>query len=406
MGLIINIDEALKNRTEYNILREPINDMLKNAQEAWEQKNPVDLLFTRGTLDKFQETYTDSIGFARAFAETSDYAVAPLFNTHEGFSKVYTSRTFQGGFVITQQVLEDQAYGKVKDTANRFIKRWHGDIVEYSIASLAGGFGEDYFFETAEGKSRLRLNSADTTDGDINNTTKNPLFTNAHKTVMRDGDPSTVVTQSNLFYVATNDLTIGGNDAGQISKLADVINQVITNMENLRDDNGKRAGVISAKTIVAGNDAHLKAALATALSTDAFKQGETMFPNPARDRAVLKTSPYFLDIPMCADGKGFFIVDKTYNDENHGLELTERIPFTLDAFEQKQAPRGIKYEGRQRFDINVATWRGIAYVRIGTPSGTNNGWDKVANYTRITPTATIVRPVSVTGTVTTTAAQS
>ena len=38
MGLIINIDEALKNRTEYNILREPINDMLKNAQERKHKK--------------------------------------------------------------------------------------------------------------------------------------------------------------------------------------------------------------------------------------------------------------------------------------------------------------------------------------------------------------------------------
>ena len=88
MGLIINIAEALKNRADYNILREPINDMLKNKQEAWEQKNPIDLLFKRGTLSTFQETYTSSIGFAHAFAETSDYAVAPIFNTHEGFSKV------------------------------------------------------------------------------------------------------------------------------------------------------------------------------------------------------------------------------------------------------------------------------------------------------------------------------
>lgn len=74
MGLHINIAEALKNRDDYNILREPINDMLKRKQEAWEQKNPIDLLFKRGTLSSFQETYTSSIGFQHAFAETSDYA--------------------------------------------------------------------------------------------------------------------------------------------------------------------------------------------------------------------------------------------------------------------------------------------------------------------------------------------
>jgi hypothetical protein len=397
MGMIINIDEALKLRTDYNILQEPLHKMMQDQQEAWEKENPIDFIFARGTLGGFQETYTSSIGFEHAFAETSDYAVGPIFNTAEGFAATYRTRTFQGGFIISQQVLEDGQMRKIKDDASAFVKRWHGDIVEYAIASLAGGFGEDAYFTTGEGKSRIRLMSADTVDGDVMNTAKNPLFSNKHMTVKREG--STPIQQSNLFYVDTADLEIGGDDAGQISKLADVINQVITIQENLRDDNGKRAGVMNAKTIVTGNDAHLKAAIATALSTDIFMKGETKMPNPAKDRATLKTSPYFLDIDMCKDGNGFFIVDKSYNEDNHGLEFTERVPFTLNAFEKREAPMGIKYEGRQRFDINCATWRGIAYVRLGTPTGSTGGWNNVNNYTKITPIATIAKPVSVVSTV-------
>jgi len=416
MGMIINIDEALKLRTDYNILQEPLHKMMRDMQEAWERENPIDLIFSRGSIGGFQETYTSSIGFNHAFTETSDYAVGPIFNTAEGFAATYRTRTFQGGFIISQQTLEDGNMRKVKDDASAFTKRWHGDIVEYAIASLAGAFGDDYFWgegvgsyaqgDAGKGASRLRLNSADTTDGDITNPVKNPLFTKSHKTVKRDNDDDTVQTQTNIFAVSSSDLEIGGNDPAQISKLADVINQVITYMENLKDDNGKRAGVLGDKTIVCGNDAHLKAALATALSTPTFCQGETTFPNPAKDRAELKVSPYFLDIPQCKDGKGFFIVDKSYNSENHGLEFTERIPFTLDAFLKKEAPRGIKYEGRQRFDINVATWRGVAYVRLGTPASTDWDYSKTSNgstlsnfYTVITPTATIVKPVSVVNTV-------
>lgn len=41
MGVIINIDEALKLRSEYNILREPLNEMIIRQQEAWE--NPIPL---------------------------------------------------------------------------------------------------------------------------------------------------------------------------------------------------------------------------------------------------------------------------------------------------------------------------------------------------------------------------
>ena len=419
MGLIINIDEALKLRSEYNVLGEPLNKMLADIQEAWERSNPIDMIFNRSTLSTFQETYTSTIGFNHAFRETADYAVGPIFNTAEGFSATFRTRTFQGGFIITRQVLEDRQYGKAKDDATAFMRRWHGDIVEYAIASLAGGFGAKYYWgegggsytaaTAGEGASMLSLTSADTVDGDITNTTKNPLFYKAHTTVKRTAT-STPIYQSNIFAVkasaTTLGLTIGGSDAGQISKLADIINQVITIMENYKDDNGKRAGVIGAKTIVCGNDAHLKAALTTALSTDTFKQGETMFPNPAKDRATLETSPYFLDIPQCANGVGFFIVDKSYNAANHGLEFTERIPLSLEVFDHREAPQGVKYEGRQRFDTNVASWRGVAYVYLGAGSNTEADWNYDGNGTLanakfqvLTPVETIVRPVSIVDTV-------
>ena len=406
MGLIINIAEALKNRADYNILREPINDMLKNKQEAWEKKNPIDLLFKRGTLDKFQETYTSSIGFSHAFAETSDYAVAPIFNTHEGFSKVYTSRTFQGGFIITQQVLEDQAYNTVKDTANKFITRWHGDEVEYAMKAISSGFGKAVTFGTEVGsETHLKLVSADTVDGDINNPNKVPLFSKQHTIVKRKGMSAEQIAaayQANAFCVKSGNahgIDLAGSDPAMIAKLADIINQVITIMENYKDDNGKYAGVSGSKQIVAPNDARLQAALSTALSMDMF-QGYG--PNPAFKRATLETTPYLRDLSCCfknGKGVGFFITDPAYNAENHGPEFTERVAFTLNVDETKN-PYGISYDARQRFDINVASWRGTVFVYIGdaTPDFIDNGFSALEE---ITPIATIVKPVSVTGSVNT-----
>lgn len=423
MGLIINIAEALKNRADYNILREPINDMLKNKQEAWEQKNPIDLLFTRGTLSTFQETYTSSIGFQHAFAETSDYAVAPIFNTHEGFSKVYTSRTFQGGFIITQQVLEDQAYSTVKNTANQFMTRWHGDEVEYAMKAIASGFGKIVTFGSSDngGESNLLLTSADTVDGSTMNSTKNPLFTAFHTIVKRKNMSAADIIskwQSNAFYVkdgTTNGLTLDGSDPGAVAKLADVINQVITIMENYKDDNDKYAGVQGAKKIVAPNDARLQGMISAALDMPMF---EGMGPNTAYKRATLETTPYLRDLACCFDttsqrGVGFFIVDPTYNAENQGPEFTERVALTLNIDERKN-PYGIAYDARQRFDINVASWRGIVYVYIGSTAPTFNSATRATSagstetktgfdaLTAITPIATIVKPVTVVGEVTTT----
>lgn len=402
MGLIINIDEALKQRTGYNILREPLNDMLTAQQEAWERENPIDMLFVRGSIDRFQETYTSTIGFEHAFEETSDYAIGPIFNTAEGFSATYRTKTFQGSFIITQQVLEDGQYGKVKDDATQFIKRWHGDIVEYAMTAIDAGFGVERTYGTGKSRSRLKLQSADTTDGDITTETKNPLFCSTHKTVKREG--GTPIDQSNFFYA---DVDLLGSDTARLTKLADAINQVITAMENYKDDNGKYAGVLGAKTIVAPNDPQLKAALESVLAMDMFKQGESMTLNPAYKRATLQTTPYLNDIEACKKdttkniARGFFIVDKGYNRSNHGPEFTERIPFTLDVINNDR-PKGIVYDGRQRFDINVATWRGIAYLYIGTPSGTSSEWNYSGNMTSLTLSDTLAREVKVVGTVTTT----
>ena len=394
MGMIINIDQALELRTDYNVLKEPLNKMLTDMQEAWEKENPIDFLFKRNTIDRFQQTYTSSIGFDHAFKETSDYAIAPIFNTAEGFSSTYTTRTFQGSFIITQQVLEDGNRGQVRDDASAFMKRWHGDLVEYAMTAIDSGFGQEKWYEN----SRLILKSADTSDGDINTETKNPLFYKEHTCVKRKGADS-VIKQSNIFAALNTDdsraIVLDGEDPAKVSKLADFINYVITEMENYRDDNGKRAGVLGPKVIVAPNDARLNAALNAALSMDMFGPE----PNVAYKRATLKTTPYLRDIDACKDGCGFFIVDPAYNAANHGPEFTERIPLTLDVIEERR-PKGIIYDGRQRFDINVCTWRGIAYCYIGTPSSTATDWNATAKFTKVTPVS-IVKPVGVVGTVTT-----
>ena len=403
MGMIINIDEALKLRTDYNILREPLNAMLKNQQEAWERENPIDMLFNRGSIGTFQETYTSSIGFSHAFSETSDYAVGPIFNTAEGFSATYRTRTFQGGFIITQQTLEDRQLGRAKDDASAFMRRWHGDIVEYAMTAIDAGFGvERTFGDSNIGVSRLKLESADTTDGDITTATKNPLFTKTHKTVKKADKAA--IDQSNLFYA---DIDLMGTDSAKIVKLADAINQVITEMENYKDDNGKYAGVLGEKTIVCPNDPQLKAAIETALSMDMFKVGDSAVLNPAYKRATAKYTPYLGDTNCCGKdatkkvARGFFIVDKSYNAQNHGPELTERIALTLDVIDRREAPKGIKYEGRQRFDINVASWRGIAYIYIGTPSTNGSDWNHVDKFTALNLTQAAVKPVTVVNTVST-----
>ena len=187
-------------------------------------------------------------------------------------------------------------------------------------------------------------------------------------------------------------------------------------MENYKDVNDKYPGVQGAKRIVAPNDARLQGMLSAALDLPAF-DNIGMGPHPAYKRATLDTTPYLRDLECCFDktsqrGIGFFIVDPAYNAENQGPEFTERVALTLNIDERKN-PYGIAYDARQRFDINVASWRGIAYVYIGTAAPAFISVPKLASegststvtgfsaLMAIAPIATAVKPVSVVGTVTT-----
>ena len=158
------------------------------------------------------------------------------------------------------------------------------------------------------------------------------------------------------------------------------------------DDNGKITGVTGSKDIVTANNAHLNAIINTALSMDMFKYGDSDILNVAKNRGTHKSTPYLNSI---CDGKCIFIVDKAYNSANHGLEFTERIPFTLDATELKR-PNGIAYDGRQRFDVNTATWRGIACIYLGNPTTSLPTWAASADmFQELTVSDTIATPVRV-----------
>lgn len=395
-GLIMNIDVGLKDATWFNILNDPIEKLMQDTVEQFEKDNPIGHIFAYRTIDVFQKTYRSNIGFSKAFEETNDFAVGPLFNVAEGFSATYRTRTFQGAFMITQQLIEDRAYDNMADLARAYTTRWEGDKVDYALNALQAGFGEQVVWgkDRPDGKSVLRLTSADTVDGDIYSETHNALFTNKHTIVKRDEMTDADIEenyQSNCFYSEVN---IKGSEPDRISRLAEVINSVITKMENYKDDNGKYTGVMGAKEIIAANDEFLKGAINAALSLDMFKQGEALFPNPALQRATAYYTSYLNDIPCTKGGIGFFIVDRAYNDANHGPEFTTRIPFTLKVIEQSR-PSGVIYDGRERFDINCASWRGITYVSLVKPDGASGAWNDINHFTEVEHSATIVLPVEV-----------
>jgi hypothetical protein len=406
MGMIIGMNEGLKLRKDWDLLRElssGLNPMLLRMQEAWERDNPITKIFASGTLGGYQETFISGGGFGRVMHENGESGVARIHNPKGGFSKTYTSREFFDGFQISRRLIEDGSKSGIKQTAEEFQRAWNGDKVDYHIKALEGGFGSAvYYGDEEDGGSRLKLESADTVDGDPFNPVKNPLFTNAHKTVKWKG--STPITQSNFFGVGDLSmvgLELGGDDPAQLAKLAYLLSYIFTHMETLYNDNGKRAGVIGKKTVVAPVKPMLRAALSTLMKEQSFK-GYGL--NPVYDAFEVYETPYLNDNLAFStsnanpQANGILILDSAWNKANKGIESTQRKALEVDVFEDPYT-KDIRYQYRERFDINVAHWQGVAYLNL--QEGGSDPWNNASNLTLIKPVSTIVKPVSISGIVTT-----
>jgi len=406
MGMIIGMNEALKNRKDWDILREMsggLNPMLLKMQEAWEKDNPIPKIFASGTLGGYQETFISGGGFGRVMNENGESGVSKIHNKKGGFTKTYTSREFFDGFQITRRLIEDGAKSGIKQTAEEFQRAWNGDKVDYHIKALEGGFGSAvYYGDDVDGGSRLKLDSADTVDGDPFNSTKNSLFNKAHKTVKWGTE--TPVTQSNFFGVG--DLTMvglefGGDDPAQLAKFAYLLSYVFTNMETLYNDNSKRAGVTGKKTLVAPVKPMLRAALNTLMSEQYFK-GYGL--NPVYNAFEVYETPYLNDNLAFStnnanpQANGIMILDSAWNKANKGIESTQRKALEVDVFEDPYT-KDLRYQYRERFDINVAHWQGLAYLNL--QEGGSDPWNTADNLTLVKPVSTIVTPVSISGLVTT-----
>lgn len=326
--------------------------------------------------------------------------LTPVFSSAEGFKATVSYKPFNGKVVFTWQTLLEADYTGIKDTLSDYQIAWQRQLVEFGMFAITAFFGTKVYDKVS--KTYLKINSADTTDGDPMTETKNAVFTNAHTIVKTEGmsaEEFNAMKQSNKYFV---NIKLDGSDPLAPAKLANALYQIKVRMNKLFDDNGKRAGLRGRKKIVATEDAQLNSVLRMVLAADDFSKevGKPTL-NEVKDGFSTYFTPY-LDgntdqpIPQFATGTdgiahGLLILDDEYNKSNHGPMMVERVGFSMKAVKTDE-PEGIKYLAKQAFDFFCPTWRGVAYVYIGNPAdvyddGSNaaNAWANPASFTEIKP---------------------
>ena len=409
---IINIDEALKLPQTFNVLMNALDELYAKRQEEFQKSNPLKEIYQMVSLNQFQKSFGSSLGFKKAFERTVDYAAYPGFSSAEGFKATISYKPFNGKIVFSWQTLLEGDTGAIAEELKNYQIAWQRQVVEFGMFALTAMFGTKV--QDPVSKTFLKINSADTTDGDPMTETKNPVFTNKH-TVVKTEDMTAEnfekMKQSNKFYV---DIKLDGTDPLAGAKLADALNQIKTRMAKYLDDNGQRAGVTGRKKIVATEDARLNGILDSILAADDFtvavgkptlnliKGKFDTYYTPYLDGNFEQPMPQFATDTAKGYAKGFLILDPEYNRANHGPMMVERVGFTMKAVKTDE-PEGIKYLAKQAFDFFCPSWRGIAYVYIGKPDGVkaSGAWNDPDTFTPIVPVA-FATPVAITsGTVTT-----
>lgn len=403
---IFNIDQALALPQKFDVLHTALDELYTKRQEEFQKSNPLTQIYKTVPLDRFQKSFGSSVGFKQAFEATVDYAAYPGFSSADGFRTTVSYKPFNGKVVFSWQTLLEADHAGIVQTLSDFQIAWQRQIVQYGMFALTAFFGQKVYDKPS--KSYIKIQSADTVDGDPLGDVHNPVFTNAH-TVVKTEDMSpadfNAYKQSNKFYI---NVKLDGTDPLAYAKLANALYQIKVAMGKYFDDNGQYAGVNGRKKIVATEDAQLNAALESILAAMDFSTatGKNTL-NPIKNGFDTYFTPYLEGTPAqpipqfatAADGyaHGLLMLDPAYNSANKGPMMVERLAFSMKAVKTDE-PEGIKYLGKQAFDFFCPSWRGVAYIYIGKPTGTagSGTWDDPSTFTEVVPIA-FAKPVTIVG---------
>lgn len=443
---------ALELPQSFNVAGETIRELIPQTVELFQKQSLIPEIFAEKTLNSYQETYSEPLGFGRFTSERTDMSAANLNITKDGFTYTKSYRMFDGSFGIAERLIFEGQAGQVANLTTKATIAFERDLNLDAVVALTSGFGNEVWTPTVGGRPgySFMLLSSDTVNGKTGlagaNSARNPLFTNQHTIVKAPGMQDTeflAKLQSNKFAigpveksatftmvngvptagagsVALADITgidIGGSDAGQVAKLGSIINKICTYMENLLDDNGQRIFVNGSKKFIIAKDPILEQAFDMALNEQMLRgEGDMSLRNQGFKRATVFAHPYLNDCPALATpaasgtvkGIGAFVIDLAFNAGNNGLELSTRRPVQVKTVEFKD-PNWLKVIFEEWRDFNCGTWQGSAYLFLG--AGADIGLSAstttlgaiiggTETFTVLMPVATVAKNVNIVNTAT------
>lgn len=384
MGLIFNIEEAIKN-SGFNVLQEPIKMILDNQTEAYEKESIISKVFVVKTTDRYMEEYRSQTSMD-GFKPTEDMEVAPISDFEESYFKQFTTQIWTNSFVISKQTMEDGNLMDVDMKASAFIKGYNRTREQYAVAMIGAGLGNVY--------DDLKITKAaglgmDTTDGTIEGT-RQQYFFNKHQSVKLKNGKQAFKDQSNKFTANINMVT--GTTPNIEEQVLDVLGQVEAKMAVYKDDKGNIVPV-DVDTIVIGKNYRLVDILTRGLKSRYGSAMDGNGINTQYGKYKIVVSPYLSGIEGFRDQDGgMLLLSSDRNREGLGLVWFDRKPLEVRSYKDDKTEANV-WAARARWGAGFGDYRAMSYVSFPQADLGDVSPKATANADPITPVMTGISAV-------------
>ena len=282
--------------------QEPVRAVITQGVEAFEAHSLLSTVFSMDTSSSFAEKYTSETSLGD-FEDVGENGAYPKAGMVEGFSKVIEPTTWKSSFEVTQELVEDAKFGKVKSRASIFTTSYNRTREKFGAALLAGGLGKSV---TIGGK----VYSTTSADGV-------PLFSTAHPSRTRGAK----LAQSNCYTGAFS---------------VEMLDKVQEAMQGYMDDDGNLLNV----TPNTNN-------------------------NAMNFQAGLWNVCVWNYLPKTIGGKPFFLMmDTGFKEDYECMPWVDRVKLTVRSEIDPNTDANV-FRGRARFGAGFNNWRCVAICGEG-----------------------------------------
>lgn len=321
MPNIILSENSERLNSLYGKIQAPIAAFLEKRAEAYEQESIARKIFSKRKSTHWAEGY-GGLTAADEFEPTAENGDYPTNGFEEGYSKTIQNVTWKSSFAISQELVEDNTIGNLKQKPQSFLSAYYR-TEERFFAQMLGS--------ALQGKQKFLRKGVefDCTSGD-----GKCVFDTKHKPKVKGAD------QSNKFSDAFS---------------AAALSKAMTAMQNMKGDNDETLALVP-DTIIIPNNADLKQEVFGVIGAMKQPGGGNNDYNYLFGNFTVLVWPYLNDF-LGSLTAPWVLMDSGFNENGECAIWQERVPLTIRS--ELAGNDANVWKGRARFSGGFVDFRGL-----------------------------------------------